>query len=110
MLQFSKYWGRPQLTRMKTHLGTAVGTLMACWLLLLLLLLLQPSTPSSHMLAQPCTLPMPSIGFHAFTPCPSATNPQVYMAPELIENRQSRRSYDPVEVDVWAAGVWLVAL
>lgn len=23
--QFSKYWGRPQLTRMKTHLGTAVS-------------------------------------------------------------------------------------
>lgn len=35
---------------------------------------------------------------------------QVYMAPELIENRQSRRPYNPVEVDVWAAGVWLVAL
>ena len=25
LLQFSKYWGRPQLTRMKTHLGTAVS-------------------------------------------------------------------------------------
>ncbi|PSC68747.1 serine threonine-kinase SRK2H-like [Micractinium conductrix] len=34
----------------------------------------------------------------------------VYMAPELLENRQTHDSYDPVEVDVWAAGIWLVCL
>lgn len=34
----------------------------------------------------------------------------VYMAPEVITNRQNHRSYNPVEADVWACGIWLVAL
>lgn len=34
----------------------------------------------------------------------------VYMAPEVITNRQNHKSYDPVEADVWASGIWLVAL
>ncbi|KDD72093.1 hypothetical protein H632_c3878p0, partial [Helicosporidium sp. ATCC 50920] len=34
----------------------------------------------------------------------------VYMAPEVLTNRTDRRSYDPVEADVWACGIWLVAL
>ena len=32
------------------------------------------------------------------------------MAPELIENRAAHTPYNPVEADVWAAGIWLVAL
>lgn len=34
----------------------------------------------------------------------------VYMAPEVITNRQNHKSYNPVEADVWACGIWLVAL
>eukprot|EP00887_Chlorella_sp_A99_P005106 scaffold25.g5106.t1 len=34
----------------------------------------------------------------------------VYMAPEIISNRRDKRPYDPVEGDVWACGIWLVAL
>ncbi|GAB4821080.1 hypothetical protein N2152v2_008126 [Parachlorella kessleri] len=34
----------------------------------------------------------------------------VYMSPELITNRKDHHDYDPVEADVWACGIWLVAL
>ncbi|KAL4433780.1 hypothetical protein ABPG75_000221 [Micractinium tetrahymenae] len=122
-LQFAKYWGRPQLTRTKTHLGEGTheegrqgsacapsdglqvlyclcpATLGGRWCLTLFAskTLSSPHqvTPPPH---HPLLLPIP--------PKPAGT--AVYMSPELIENRKTHEAYDPVEVDVWAAGIWWV--
>lgn len=48
---------------------------------------------------------MPKVDAHLGTP--------VYMSPELIDSRykqEARHRYDPMLADVWACGIWLVAV